>query len=137
VASPAVALVLFSALDLATFLPIARQLLGFSPASNADAKSLKKIAHQLACLEAFAKHNADGVLSAGFLIAAHDQDMREILQACSGMEYLITETLETNVSAVVIVGTLKQWRAIVSEVRSVKIVLAQVRKLLLAEGLHD
>lgn len=120
-------------LDLPTLLPITRQLLGRSLAGEADAKSLKKLAHSLSCLKAFAG-GGDGILSAGFLVAAADPDMLAILQACSGLEFLVTETLQTGVSAAIIVGTLKQWKSIASTHRGTEIALKQIRKLLESEG---
>ena len=52
---PGVALILLTKLDSKTFLPLAREVLGYSPASAADSVTtpLKELAHSAACIASF------------------------------------------------------------------------------------
>jgi len=117
---PAAAIVSRSEVDMPTLLPIARQLLGYSLASAADAVPipLAKQVHQLACLAAFKSKQAApnvktaipqaGLLHIGILVAATDIDLVEILDLTRGMEAITTETQQRGVSAAIITGSLAQ-----------------------------
>ncbi len=118
---PGVALILLTKLDSETFLPLSRKVLGYSPASHADSLTipLKELAHSVACIASF-KHEDNSPLlgvespffnlfHAGFLIAADERDMIEILEF-TAMAYTRTETLSRGIEAAVISGSLPQWR---------------------------
>ncbi len=118
---PGVALILLTKLDSGTFLPLSREVLGYSPASAADSvtSSLKELAHSVACVASFKDKDTDPCLKAvspffnlfhaGFLVAADERDMTEILEF-TGMAYTRTETLSRGIEAAVICGSLTQWR---------------------------
>jgi hypothetical protein len=120
--NPGVALIIKPKLDLAILLPLARQLLGYSLAKTADGTTipLSDLAHQLACIAAFKDEKAPatvryarpylGLFTAGFIVAADERDMLEILEAARGMESVVTETIQRGVSATIISGTLDQWQ---------------------------
>lgn len=119
--NPGVALVLLTKMDLATFLPVSREMLGYSPAKAADAVPvpLQELPHQLACVAAFKDEKAPptvrtvapqfDLFHAGFLIAADERDMLEILEVAS-LPFTYTETLARGVCATIISGSLSQWR---------------------------
>lgn len=119
---PGVALILKSGLDLNNFLPLARKLLGYSPAKAADGTTvpLTEIVHQLSCLSAFKDQKAPptvsyalpilGMFSIGFLVAIDERGMTKVLETAKGMEAVVTETLQTGLQAAVITGTLIQWK---------------------------
>jgi hypothetical protein len=100
-------------------------MLGYSPASAADGVTipLPELAHQLACVTAFKDRNAPptvrharahlGLFSVGFLIAADERDMMEILEALHGMEVVVTETMQRGILATIVNGTLTQWQRVV------------------------
>jgi hypothetical protein len=97
-------------------------MLGYSLANAADGITvpLPEIAHQLACIAAFKDRNAPptvryarsylGLFSVGFLIAADERDMTEIIEALHGMDAIITETMQRGVQAAIVSGTLAQWQ---------------------------
>ena len=132
--NPGVVLILISKMNYDKFLPIARDVLGYSPAKAADSASveLPPLAHHIACAAAFKNSEAtcfisDAYLSlfhVGFLIAAADYDMIGILEmAC--MPFTVTETLMNGVSAVIISGSLLQWRDAVKTACNPKTKLAR------------
>jgi len=117
-----VALILKSDLDLNTLLPLSREMLGYSLAKAADGSTvpLPGLVHSLACLSAFKNEDAPptvgfaapvwGLISIGFLVAADERDMAEILEAAHGMEATMTDTVQRGVQATIISGTLVQWQ---------------------------
>lgn len=117
--NPGVALILLTKLDAPSFLPLSREILGYSPATAADAASLNDIAHQLVCLASFKdKHLPPTVkaatahlnlLHAGFLIAIDERDTVEILEIAT-MPFVSTDTLSRGIDAIILSGTLAQWR---------------------------
>lgn len=118
---PGVALVLLTKLDSGAFLPLSREILGYSPASAADSLGipLKELPHSVACIASFKDKDIDphlksvspyfSLFNVGFLIAADERDMTEILEL-TGMAYIRTETLSRGIEAAVISGSLIQWR---------------------------
>ncbi len=118
---PGVALVLLTKLDLDIFLPLSRDMLGYSPAQNADRAlaPFKDLEFGLVCASAFKDEAAPPHLTAvcpqlnlfhaGFLIAADERDMVDILELAA-MPYVRTDTLSRGITAVVISGSLAQWR---------------------------
>jgi len=121
---PGVALILTPKLDLSQFLPLSRELLGYSPAKVADGITipLQELAHQLVCVATFKDEQAKpsvkmatlhfDLFHAGFLIAADERDMVEILEI-TGMPFTLTLTLARGIDAAIISGSLTQWRAAV------------------------
>jgi hypothetical protein len=49
-------------------------------------------------------------LSFSVFVVAEERDMLDILECCSGMSFVTTDTVITRVLAAVIAGTLAQWR---------------------------
>jgi hypothetical protein len=143
-------------MDLSQFLPVSRQLLGYSPAKAADGTTipLQELAHQLACIAAFKNEQAGtsvrsailhlDLFHAGFLIAADERDMVEILEI-AGMPFTLTVTLVRGIDAAIISGSLTQWRAAVKVACSAKTQLSRgarhafnsVYKILCEHGLKD
>lgn len=118
---PGVMLILLTKMDLSHFLPLSREMLGYSPAKAADGVTvpLQEMAHQLACVAAFKdEHAAPSVntaipylnlFHAGFLFAADERDMIEILEIAA-MPFTLVETLSRGIDAAIISGSLAQWR---------------------------
>lgn len=116
-----VALVLRTQLDMGSFLAISNKLLGYNPASKADAAtpSLKPTPHELACLLGFKDQHTSlnlkltepfhDMYSFGFLIAADERDLPEILEV-GNMSFVIQDTTMRGVQVALIVGTFRQWQ---------------------------
>lgn len=154
--NPGVALILASKLDLSQFLPLSRDMLGYSPAKNADGAPipLQELAHQLACIAAFKDEQAAStvkaailqldMLYAGFLIAADERDMVEILEIAA-MPFTRTPTLARGIDAVIISGSLVQWRTAVKAAcnsrthlsRDARHTFNSIYKILCKQGLKD
>ena len=154
--NPGIALILLTKLNLQTFLPLSRDILGYSAAKAADGVSieLKEIPHNIACIAAFKdeKHPPTfkpdcpylKLFQAGFLIATDERDMTEILELAA-MPFVITQTLKRGVDAVVVCGPLSAWRdAIIlacnprtSVSRETRHTFNAAYKLLCKEGLRD
>jgi hypothetical protein len=108
-------------MDLAHFLPLSRDILGYSPAKAADGVTvpLQDLPHQLACVAAFKDEQTlptvraaapqFDLFYAGFLIAADERDMLEVLEVAS-LPFTYTNTLIRGVDAAIISGSLSQWR---------------------------
>lgn len=154
--NPGIALILLSKLNLQTFLPLSRDVLGYSAAKAADSVSmeLKEIPHNIACIAAFKdeKHpptfKSDcpylKLFQAGFLIAADERDMTEILELAA-MPFVVTRTLKRGVDAVIVCGPLSAWRdAIIlacslgtSVSRETRYTFNAAYKIFCKEGLRD
>ena len=108
------------AVDFSTFLGLCHQMLGYSPAAVADAspRKLHDAERFLSCLSALKEKNASVGLpphllthvSFSVLLAADERDMKDILEYCSGMPFVIADTLARGVQAAVVTGSLAQWR---------------------------
>jgi hypothetical protein len=121
---PGVALILLTEMNLDAFLPLSREMLGYSPAKAADGVTvpLRETAHQLACLAAFKDGHAAptvraaipylDLFHAGFLIAADERDIVEILEV-AGLPFTHVSTRTRGIDAVIISGSLAQWRVAV------------------------
>lgn len=148
---PGVALVLLSKLDLNTFLPLARRLLDYSVSKSADSFTFPDLAHQLVCIESFKNKQAPPkvttkyleLFSAGFLIAADEYDMLDILEATRGMPFIVTDTIERGIQVAIIHGSLAQWRRSiklaceVQTTHAVKYVYNDVYRILCEHGLKN
>jgi hypothetical protein len=118
--NPVAMIVVKPALDQLAFLPLCREMLGYSPARRADGANLKEIPHLMTMLAGFRSEKvAPGVRGAtdiydllhfGCLIAADERDMLPILEITSGMPFALTETVARGVLAVIVTGSLRQWR---------------------------
>jgi hypothetical protein len=94
--------------------------LGYSPSAKADAsrRELHDAEKFMSCLAAMKDENAPAGLSPhllthvsfSVLVLADERDMQDILEYCSGMPFVITDTIARNVQAAVVTGTLAQWR---------------------------
>jgi hypothetical protein len=124
---PGVIPIMQTKLDLSRWLPIARNVLGYSVAKAADAATvpLSDMPHALACLAAFKDEKAPAsvswawpqwdLLSAGFFIVAEELDMVGILDMLAGMPVTVAETTQRHILAAVVSGTLAQWRQAVKK----------------------
>lgn len=121
--NPGVALILLTKLDSASFLPLSREILGYSPAKAADSVCLSNVVHHLVCLASFKNENIVptiqaaslclNLLHAGFLIAIDERDTVEILEIAA-MPFVSTDTLSRGIDAIILSGSLAQWRDAVS-----------------------
>lgn len=118
--NPLAIIIMTPDLDASKYLPVCREMLGYSPARKADGANLKEIPHLMTLLAGFrSETNAPGVrgstdvydlLHFGCLIAADERDMVPILEITSGMPFALTETVARGVLSVIITGSLRQWR---------------------------
>lgn len=107
------------AVDFAQFLGASQQLLGRSPAADADA-SLKKLSDAerfLWCLASM--KNRQGVqaqmlshVSFSVMVAALEDDLRDMIELAS-LPHVTVETVRRGVLVAVITGTLGQWKTAV------------------------
>jgi hypothetical protein len=154
--NPGIALVLLTKLNLQTFLPLSRDILGYSAARAADGVSveLKEIPHNIACIAAFKDEKNPPtfrpdcphlkLFQAGFLIAADERDMSEILELAA-MPFVLTQTMSRGVDAVVVSGTLAAWRDAITLACSPRADISRetrhtfnaAYKILCKEGLRD
>jgi hypothetical protein len=117
---PTAVLIQQPAIDFTTFLGASTQALGYSPSSQADAshRQLHDAEKFMSCLAAMKDQNAPvGVsphllthVSFSVLIMSDERDMQDILELCSGMPFVITDTVARSIQAAVVTGTLAQWR---------------------------
>jgi hypothetical protein len=113
-------LLLLPTMNTPSFLTLANEMLGYSPARAADSAGLKNQQHLLACLAAFrnqklpatvkAAKDVYDLLNYGCLFASDDIDMAVILEVLCGMPFALTETKLRGVQAAIAVGSLRDWR---------------------------
>lgn len=116
----AAVLVQFSGLDLQKLLPIARQGLDRSISEPADSIDSNPPLHHMLCVAAINEPNLKpsaqacvpytNLFHAGFIMAAHERDMAEILSIC-GMPSILTESVERGISVAYVAGTLSKWKS--------------------------
>jgi len=122
---PEAVLIQVPSIDFRTFIGLSHKVLGRSPAAPSDAcrRELSDAERFLSCLAAMRDEQAPVGLSPHLLkhvsfsvfIGADDRDMLDILQLCSGLPFVVVETVVRGVQAAVVTGTLSQWRdAVVS-----------------------
>jgi hypothetical protein len=109
--------------DFTTFLGVATQVLGYSPSEQVDAnqRQLHEAEKFMSCLAAMKDASAKVGLSPhllahvsfSVLITADERDMQDILEYCSGMPFVIADTVARSVQVSVVTGTLAQWRSAV------------------------
>ena len=117
---PKVLLVTTPSVDFRAFLGACVQVLGYSPATAADAspRDLSEPEKFLSCLASLRDQQAPAGLTPNLLShvsvsavgGADERDMLDILERCAGMPFVTAETLARGVLAAVITGTLSQWR---------------------------
>ena len=114
----AVALVQFSQLDLAKTLQIGRVMLDRNLDDAADAAGHDPPLHHMLCVAAMKNPDAKsandikpylGMFHAGFIIAADERDWTEILEI-AGLPCVTSFTVDRNILAGFITGTLLQWQ---------------------------
>lgn len=126
--NPSAILISAPSIDFRAFIGLSHQALGRSPAACSDAcrRTLSDAERFLSCLAALRDERAPVGLSPHLLqhvsfsafIAADERDMLDILQLCSGLPFVVAETIARGVQAAVVTGTLSQWRdAVVSGCR--------------------
>jgi len=119
-----VSLIQQPAIDFGKFLGLTHEALGYSLASSAD-KSQRPMSDAerfLSCLNSMTNSQATAALNASLtpdllthvsfsvLLAADDRDLLGILQAASGMPFVVSDTRARGIQIAVITGTLAQWR---------------------------
>jgi hypothetical protein len=123
--NPEVLLIHRPAIDFGAFLGVAQKVLGYSPGRAADSarREVSDAERFLSCLAALRQQQSPAGLSPRLfthvsfsaLVLADDQDMLDILACCSGMPFVVADTLARGVQVAVITGSLAQWRdAVVS-----------------------
>lgn len=117
-----VALIAETKLNLSEFLPLARDLVGYSVSKQADSIPipLPPLAHGLACVASFKDKTAHpavrasgpflGLFSVTMLVATFEPEMVEVLETAGGMEFAVVDTTQRQIQAAIITGTLAQWR---------------------------
>ena len=115
-----VALVQFSSLDLKKLLPLSRQMLKRSISEPADSVGANPPLNHMLCVAAI--NDPDiipkaascvpymNLFHAGFVIAADERDIAEILSIC-GLPCVMVETVQRGIYTVFIAGTLAQWKS--------------------------
>jgi len=117
---PSVVLIQQPKIDFDTLLTLTNKLLGYSPAAKIDQSRLEHSDAErfISCLAALRDPNAPagitpnllGHASYSALIAADERDVLDILEAVSGMHFVVAETVSRGVMLAVVTGTLAQWR---------------------------
>ena len=111
--------------DFPAFLGACTKVLGYNPSNRSDAtkRQIHEAERFLSCLSAIVDESAPVGLSPhllthvsfSMLVVTQERDMQDVLQYCSGMPFVITDTLARGMQVSVITGTLAQWRdAIIS-----------------------
>lgn len=97
-------------------------MLGYNPAKASDTAptQLSGVVKELTCLAAFRDESCGisvaeaqtclGIVQVGFLIAADDRDMPEILETAQGLNYVLTDTLSRGIQSAILSGNLLLWR---------------------------
>jgi len=115
---PSAILILQPQLHQGLYLTLCSEMLGRSPSRSADTAGLSGLPHLLSTIAAFgggAETDAYDLLSFGFLIAADERDIPEILEVASGMPFALTDTILRGTQSVIITGTLRHWILAVSK----------------------
>jgi hypothetical protein len=106
-----VKLIMFSAFDLSTFLPIARQALGHGVSSKADTEALSDELRNMLCIAGLIEGNVTDVedfYSLSYLIAADERDMPIIIQIAS-MPHIVSDSVVRGLQVAVVAGPLSGW----------------------------
>jgi hypothetical protein len=103
----AVQLVMFSAFDLDTFLPIARKAKGRGVSADAITSEVRNMLCVAGLIEGQVE-DVEAFYTLAYLIAVDERDVSEIVQL-AGMPHVVTDTVARGIQAVVITGTLHGW----------------------------
>ena len=138
-----VRLIMFSAFNLAEYLPIARQALGHGVSAKADAGAASDMAHNMMCVAGLIDGEAtdvDHLYYAAYLVACDQRDLYDVL-SLSAMSQISVESKRRGIRAAILSGSLPEWKAAIqrgcskgceSEVRKV---YNQIYKDLTTHGL--
>ena len=106
--------------DFNAFLGACHKVLGYNPSKRSDAtnRQIHEAERFLSCLSAVREESAPVGLSPSLLahvsfsvlVVTQERDMQDILQYCSGMPFVVADTLARGMQVGVITGTLAQWR---------------------------
>jgi hypothetical protein len=103
------------------FLTSCQEMLGYSPARAADSANLAGIKYLLAVFSSFKNNTTSpttvknskevyNLLNINCLIASDEYEMLQILEIISGMKFALTETTRRVIHAIIVNGTLIEWR---------------------------
>jgi hypothetical protein len=151
--APHVLLVASPSVNFGGFVERCHQVMGYSPASAADASPLilSESARFLHCLAAMRDKEARvsvappraflSHVSFSVFVVADERDLLDMLGCCVGMPFVKAETTVRGVMAAIITGTLAQWRDAVAAgcvrdaEQSVRIGFNKIRGLFSGENL--
>jgi len=102
-------LVMFSDYDLAKLSTLVRIACNKAVCKEADTKNLPESAHNVECLKGIQNVDTLAFFSASFILAVDVRDVTTVLNICSGMPFLFTDTLSRNHSLLLVTGNLPQW----------------------------
>lgn len=108
----AVQLVMFSAFDMETFLPLARQALGHGLSSKADEHAVTTELHNMMCVANLMNGGPADIINlynVAYLIAADERDMSGIIQI-AGMPHVCVDSITRGVKVAIISGPLSEWQ---------------------------
>jgi len=113
-------ILLVPSMNTASFLTLANEMLGYSPARTADAAGVRDQTHLLACLSAFrnqstvpsvkAARDIYDLVSYASLFVADERDMPTILETLGGMPFALTNTKVRGIQTAIASGTLRDWK---------------------------
>lgn len=108
----AVKLVMFSAFDMNTFLPIARQAVGHGVSARADSEVIGTEAHNMMCVAGLVDgelEDVDQLYSAAYMIASDERDMPDIIQT-AGMPHIWVDSQTRGIRVAILAGSIPEWR---------------------------
>jgi len=108
----AVQLIMFSAFDMETFLPIARQALGHGVSAKADGQAPCEEVHNMMCVAGLINGEAvdvDHLYYAAYLVACDERDMPDVL-SLAGMPHISVDSSTRGLRVAIISGSLPDWR---------------------------
>jgi|WetSurMetagenome_2_1015567.scaffolds.fasta_scaffold68509_3 hypothetical protein len=109
---PSAILIIYPQLNQNLYLTVCTDMLGKSPARKADTAGLKGVPHTISLISEFNSNPESDIfdlLEFGFLVAADERDISEILEVASGMPFALTNTVLRGVQGIIVTGSLRQW----------------------------
>jgi len=114
-----VVVVMFSSVNLDTLLPLMRTALERSISSPGDSINSNPPLNHMLCIAAIKEPNLKpspsavrpylNMFHAGIVFVADERDLAEILEV-AGMPSILTQTVQRDMSAAFVTGTLDQWK---------------------------
>jgi hypothetical protein len=102
-------MVMFSAFDLETYLPIARQAMGRGVSSSADNARVTEEMRNMMCVSGLVDGaSVEHLYHAAYLVAADERDMPEIIQIAS-MPHITADSATRGIQVTIISGSLLSW----------------------------